>query len=99
GVTCLCYSTRRGLLNGREVGHTDVVTNMGGAGRTEGSARTGAALTPVGHEPGSETGTRARVARLSLEHGPITASALGERLGLTPAAIRRHLNNLVSEGM
>ena len=40
-----------------------------------------------------------QVARLILEHGPITASALGERLGLTPAAIRRHLDNLVSEGM
>lgn len=95
----MSYSTRRGLLIGRELGHTDVVKNMGGAERTEGSARTGAALTPVGHELGSETGTRARVARLILEHGPITASALGERLGLTPAAIRRHLDNLVSEGM
>ena len=95
----MSYSTQRGLLIGRELGHTDVVKNMGGAERTEGSARTGAALTPVGHELGSETGTRARVARLILEHGPITASALGERLGLTPAAIRRHLDNLVSEGM
>ena len=48
---------------------------------------------------GAETGTRARVARLILEKGPITASALGERLGLTPAAIRRHLDNLTVEGM
>ena len=48
---------------------------------------------------GPDRGTRARVARLILEKGPITASALGERLGLTPAAIRRHLDHLTSEGM
>ncbi|MFC3994451.1 helix-turn-helix transcriptional regulator [Nocardiopsis sediminis] len=54
---------------------------------------------PAASELGAETGTRARVARLILEHGPITASTLGERLGLTPAAIRRHLDNLMSEGM
>lgn len=53
----------------------------------------------TGPERGAETGTRARVARLILEEGPITASALGERLGLTPAAIRRHLDNLTGEGM
>ncbi|QFG19973.1 transcriptional regulator [Actinomadura sp. WMMB 499] len=48
---------------------------------------------------GTERDTRARVARLILEHGPVTASALGERVGLTPAAIRRHLDALLSEGM
>ncbi|MFE9641058.1 helix-turn-helix transcriptional regulator [Nocardiopsis alba] len=48
---------------------------------------------------GPDHGTRARVARLILEKGPITASALGERLGLTPAAIRRHLDHLAGEGM
>ncbi|WP_344863319.1 metalloregulator ArsR/SmtB family transcription factor [Planomonospora alba] len=47
----------------------------------------------------AETGTRARVARLILEHGPVTAAALGERLGLTPAAVRRHLDALLAEGM
>jgi predicted ArsR family transcriptional regulator len=39
------------------------------------------------------------VARLILELGPSTASALGNRLGLTPAAIRRHLDNLLADGM
>jgi predicted ArsR family transcriptional regulator len=34
-----------------------------------------------------------------LEHGPITASGLGQRIGLTPAAIRRHLDALLAEGM
>ncbi|WP_250213804.1 helix-turn-helix transcriptional regulator [Acrocarpospora catenulata] len=47
----------------------------------------------------AERGTRARVARLILEHGPVTAAALGERLGLTPAAVRRHLDALLAEGM
>ena len=48
---------------------------------------------------GGERGTRARVARLILEHGPITAFALSSRLGLTPAAIRRHLDALLSDHM
>jgi predicted ArsR family transcriptional regulator len=39
------------------------------------------------------------VARLILELGPSTAASLGTRLGLTPAAIRRHLDNLLAEGM
>ncbi|MEV4095574.1 helix-turn-helix transcriptional regulator [Streptosporangium saharense] len=47
----------------------------------------------------AERSTRARVARLILEHGPITAAALGERLGLTPAAVRRHLDALLADGM
>src|SRR5262249_55875853 len=47
----------------------------------------------------AERGTRARVARLILEHGPVTAAALGRQLGLTPAAVRRHLDALLAEGM
>jgi predicted ArsR family transcriptional regulator len=43
--------------------------------------------------------TRGQVARLILELGPSTAAALGGRLGLTPAAIRRHLDNLIAEGL
>ena len=38
------------------------------------------------------------MARSILEHGPSTAVALAERLGLTPAAIRRHLDVLVERG-
>jgi predicted ArsR family transcriptional regulator len=44
-------------------------------------------------------GTRARVARSILENGPSTAAALGARLGLTPAAVRRHLDTLQADGM
>ena len=43
--------------------------------------------------------TRDAVARSVLENGPSTAVVLGERLGLTPAGIRRHLDLLVSDGI
>jgi predicted ArsR family transcriptional regulator len=42
--------------------------------------------------------TRERVARSILENGPSTAAALAERLTLTPAAVRRHLDQLVAVG-
>jgi predicted ArsR family transcriptional regulator len=42
--------------------------------------------------------TRERVATSILENGPSTAAALADRLDLTPAAVRRHLDHLVSEG-
>jgi predicted ArsR family transcriptional regulator len=48
---------------------------------------------------GSERGTRARIARLILENGPVTAAGLSTRLNLTPAAIRRHLDNLLADGL
>ena len=43
-------------------------------------------------------GTREQVARSILENGPSTAAALGERLGITPAGIRRHLDTLIADG-
>jgi predicted ArsR family transcriptional regulator len=42
--------------------------------------------------------TRERVARSILEMGPSTAAALAERLLLTPAAVRRHLDHMIDEG-
>ncbi|GAA1536149.1 transcriptional regulator [Nocardioides humi] len=42
--------------------------------------------------------TRQRVARSILVNGPSTAAALAERLELTPAAVRRHLDQLLAEG-
>jgi predicted ArsR family transcriptional regulator len=44
-------------------------------------------------------GTRERVAHSLLENGPSTAAALAQRLGLTPAAVRRHLDGLVEDGL
>jgi predicted ArsR family transcriptional regulator len=46
-----------------------------------------------------EPGTRGRIARLILENGPVTAASLSARLGLTSAAVRRHLDNLLADGM
>jgi predicted ArsR family transcriptional regulator len=42
--------------------------------------------------------TRERVVRSVLVNGPSTAAALAERLALTPAAVRRHLDQLLEEG-
>ena len=50
-------------------------------------------------QAGESAGTRGQVARLILELGPCTAATIGGRLGLTPAAIRRHLDNLIADGM
>ena len=48
---------------------------------------------------GDDPRTRDAVGRSVLENGPSTAAALGERLGLTPAGIRRHLDLLVADGI
>jgi predicted ArsR family transcriptional regulator len=44
------------------------------------------------------TGASVRVARALLSGGPQTAAALAEGLGLTTAAVRRHLDALVRDG-
>jgi predicted ArsR family transcriptional regulator len=64
--------------------HGPLVAGRGGAGVAHG---------------GSERSTRARIARLILENGPVTAAGLSTRTGLTPAAVRRHLDNLLADGM
>ena len=43
--------------------------------------------------------TRDAIARSILETGPSTAAVLSERLGLTPAGIRRHLDLLTADGV
>ena len=48
---------------------------------------------------GDDLPTRDAVARSILENGPSSAVVLGERLGLTPAGIRRHLDLLVADGI
>lgn len=42
--------------------------------------------------------TRDRVTRLLLERGAATAAQLGAALGLSPAAIRRHLDAMLADG-
>ena len=43
--------------------------------------------------------TRDRVAHAVLEHGPLTANDIACRLGLTSAAVRRHLDAFVAAGL
>jgi predicted ArsR family transcriptional regulator len=71
----------------------------GDAGQRAACAQATAPAQATAAQSGSERGTRARIARLILENGPATATALSTRLGLTPAAIRRHLDNLLADGM
>ena len=46
-----------------------------------------------------ELKTRELIARSILANGPSSALVLSERLGITPAGIRRHLDALVEEGV
>ena len=49
--------------------------------------------------PEGDATTRERVALAILENGPSTAADLALRVDLTPAAVRRHLDHLVDEGL
>jgi predicted ArsR family transcriptional regulator len=72
-----------------ELRHTGVVKNLQ-------RITSDAAGAPQSVE--TDASTRHRVASSILEHGPSTAAELAERLGLTPAAIRRHLDVLLASG-
>jgi predicted ArsR family transcriptional regulator len=50
-------------------------------------------------DSGGTDRTRDTVARIILERGPQNAAALADRLGLSAAAIRRHLDALVADGL
>ncbi len=50
-------------------------------------------------QPGEDLRTRDAIARSILENGPSTASTLSQRLALTPAGIRRHLELLIVDGI
>lgn len=55
------------------------------------------APTPVPSHAG-EGDTRQAIIRLLLESGPTTASHIGDRLGLSAAGVRRHLDALIDAG-
>jgi len=86
-----CVEAKAGTVPG-DAGHSALPASTTSPAQAT-TGLTGAVLA------GSERGTRAQIARLILEHGPATATALSERLSLTPAAVRRHLDNLLAEGM
>ncbi|MCB5274899.1 hypothetical protein BJG92_02437 [Arthrobacter sp. SO5] len=51
------------------------------------------------HASDADERTRDRVLNAVLEHGPISAAELGDLLGFTPAAVRRHLDHLSRHGV
>lgn len=63
--------------------------------RERSSLDAGQVRVPAAH---SEEGTRERVLAHVLRLGPVTAAELGERLDLTPTAVRRHLEWLTDSG-
>ncbi|RDI67261.1 helix-turn-helix transcriptional regulator [Nocardia pseudobrasiliensis] len=65
---------------------------------TEAGRRDDARTAVVAATPTAEGQTRAAVVQLLLEEGPITATAIGQRLGLSPAGVRRHLDALIESG-
>ncbi|GGZ33387.1 transcriptional regulator [Streptomyces poonensis] len=82
--------TGRGLPGSEELRNNGVVKNVGEARETP----TGA---PQEEFATGERSTRNRVARSILDHGPSTVADLAGRLGLTQAAVRRHLDALVAD--
>ena len=63
------------------------------------SGASGIGVTRVPSTPDGDAPTRDRVARTILENGPSSAADLAGRLDLTPAAVRRHLEHLLAEGV
>nr|WP_157109686.1 metalloregulator ArsR/SmtB family transcription factor [Rhodococcus sp. WMMA185] len=86
-----------------EFRHTSVVkTEATGRARKESAAHAPSSTAAVSIAPvvtgGHEGRTRAAVVKLLLEEGPITASEIGTRLGLSAAGVRRHLDALLESG-
>ena len=79
---------RSRLPTSEELRNNGIVKNVGGAARGAAEEQTT-----------WERRTRNRVARSILDHGPSTAADLAERLGLTQAAVRRHLDALAAENV
>ena len=73
----------------RHTGVVEIPTSLDGA--TDAPAGTVGAAVPDGH-------TRRAIVRLLLESGSITAVEIGDRLGLAPAGVRRHLDALIEAG-
>ncbi|MEN8582353.1 helix-turn-helix domain-containing protein [Burkholderia sp. RS01] len=57
------------------------------------------ALAAVPPAADADERTRDRVLSAVLEHGPVSAAELGDLLGFTPAAVRRHLDHLSRAGV
>ncbi|MGX1854905.1 helix-turn-helix transcriptional regulator [Streptomyces sp. NPDC055299] len=67
--------------------------------RTEQVGGRAAGAVPPTAPHDEQQGTRNKVARSILDHGPSTAAELALRLELTQAAVRRHLDALAADGV
>ncbi|WP_442930151.1 helix-turn-helix transcriptional regulator [Micromonospora sp. LH3U1] len=76
-------------------GHQPTAVPAVGASASAPVVTTSAAL---GSAAAAEISTRDRVTQLLLERGATTAAQLGVALGLSPAAIRRHLDAMLADG-
>jgi predicted ArsR family transcriptional regulator len=56
------------------------------------------AAMPANDGPANDGHTRRAIIRLLVESGPVTASRISERLGLSAAGVRRHLDALIDAG-
>lgn len=83
----------RGLPAFEELRNNGVVKNVGEARET----LRGTPQEELAAGLRSDSSTRNRVARSILDHGPSTVTELAGRLGLTQAAVRRHLDTLTAE--
>lgn len=66
--------------------------------RGSGPGRPGSGGVAVESRTPAEAGTRSEVVQLLLEDGPISATEIGARLGLSAAGARRHIEALVDQG-
>jgi len=89
-----------------EIRHTGVVKkpvmiDLQTVEQTAEASRVSAAVpvSPGSASTGSDGRTRDRVTKLLFEYGPASAAELGAILGLGPAAIRRHLDALLADGL
>nr|WP_206441412.1 ArsR family transcriptional regulator [Streptomyces boncukensis] len=82
-----------------ELSNNGVVKKRGKAREARPAATQATGSAPVSGAPDEQHGTRNKVARSILDHGPSTAAELALRLELTQAAVRRHLDALVAEGV
>ncbi|MDH6625424.1 putative ArsR family transcriptional regulator [Streptomyces sp. LBL] len=87
------HRSGRGLPVSEELRNNGVVKNVGETRET----LTGAPQEEFAAGMRSDRSTRNRVARSILDHGPSTVTELAGRLGLTPAAVRRHLDALAAD--
>jgi predicted ArsR family transcriptional regulator len=79
--------------------HTGVVEIVG-AREDRGTAEAATPATdPATAADGVVLATRQRVLRAVVQDGPVTVADLSAGIGLTPAAVRRHLDALVADGL